>query len=152
MRVAIIRVVPARFQVVIDCADPERLATFWASALGYERQAPPEGFESWEAWLTAHGVPESEWNSANAVIDPTGVGPRLFFQRVPETKSGKNRLHLDLNVGGGPSAPIEQRRSRVDAEAERLVGLGARKVRAFDERGEYWVALVDPEGNEFDVQ
>ena len=66
-------------QVVIDCADPARLGEFWAVALGYERQAPPPGFASWPDFLTAQGVPESEWNSRNAVIDPDGRGPRLFF-------------------------------------------------------------------------
>ena len=65
-------------QVVIDCADPARLAEFWAAALGYVEQAPPEGFASWQDWLKARGVPEWEWNSANAVVDPDKRGPRIF--------------------------------------------------------------------------
>jgi len=139
-------------QIVIDCADPRRLAEFWAAALGYELQQPPEGFDSWEAFLTEQGVPQSEWNSRNAVVDPDGRGPRIFFQRVPELKTVKNRLHIDVNVGGPLGTPPEARRRRVDTEVERLVGLGATQVHAKEEMGEYWVLLLDPEGNEFDVQ
>jgi hypothetical protein len=140
------------FQVVFDCADPDRLGRFWAEALHYKQQDPPSGFSSWEAFLEAQGIPRSEWNSANAVVDPQGKGPRIYFQQVPEGKTVKNRVHLDLNVGGGSSVPVEQRKVRVEAEAERLTGLGARRVRAFDQRGEFWMAMLDPEGNEFDVQ
>lgn len=141
-----------KVQVVMDCHDPDSLAHFWADALGYELDAPPEGFSSWQDWLRAQGIPESEWNSASAIHDPAGVGPRVYFQRVPEKKVVKNRVHLDLNVGGGRSAPEEERRRRIDAEAERLAGLGARRLRSFNERGEYWVTLQDPQGNEFDLQ
>jgi hypothetical protein len=139
-------------QVVIDCADPARLAEFWAAALGYTGQEPPAGFATWQEFLSARGVPESEWNSANAVVDPDKRGPRLFFQRVPEPKTVKNRLHLDLNVGGGPDTDLELRRERVQAEVSRLVAAGATELRAAEERGEYWVVMADPEGNEFCVQ
>ena len=139
-------------QIVFDCGDPDTLAHFWADALYYKIQDPPPGFDSWEAFLKAQGVPESDWNSASAVVDPGGVGPRIYFQRVPEGKTVKNRVHLDLNVGGPRSGPHEERRRRVDAEVERLVHLGGRKARAFEERGEYCVNMLDPEGNEFDVQ
>ena len=139
-------------QVVIDCADPDKLATFWAAALHYKKQDPPAGFDSWEAWLTSQGIPESESNSASAVVDPQGLGPRIFFQRVPEGKVVKNRLHLDLNVGGGRSTPIEERRRLIDREVDRLVPLGASKQRGVEERGEYFVKMLDPEGNEFDLQ
>lgn len=139
-------------QVVFDCADPARLAQFWASALGYKLQDPPEGYSSWEEWLQAQGVPEDHWNSASAVVDPDGAGPRIYFQRVPEPKTVKNRVHLDVNAGGGHETPLEERRRRVDAEAERLIGIGATRVRSLEERGEYWVTMYDPEGNEFDVQ
>jgi Glyoxalase-like domain len=139
-------------QVVIDCADPARLAEFWAAALGYTRQAPPPGFASWQDFLKAQGVPESEWNAANAVVDPDQRGPRLFFQRVPEPKTVKNRVHLDLNVGGGRNAPLEARRERVNAEARRLEQLGASQLRATERRDEFWVVMHDPEGNEFCLQ
>ncbi len=139
-------------QVTFDSADPDRLATFWASALGYRKDDPPEGYESWEAFLKANGVPEEEWNSASAIIDPDGVGPRIYFQRVPEPKTVKNRLHLDVNVGGGRGTPADERTRRVYAEVDRLVGEGATKVRVHDDDGEFWVVMTDLEGNEFCLQ
>jgi len=139
-------------QVVIDCADPARLADFWAAALGYTLQDPPPGFATWPEFLAAEGVPESEWNSASAVVDPDGSGPRIFFQRVPEAKTGKNRVHMDLNISGGRGVALETRRERVNAEAQRLEQLGASRVRAMEQRGEYWIVMQDPEGNEFCVQ
>lgn len=138
-------------QVVIDCADPAKLADFWANALGYKIQDPPGGFDSWPAFLTSIGVPESEWNSASAVIDPDGKGPRIYFQRVPEPKTVKNRLHLDLNAGGR-DVPEEESRARVGAAVERFLSLGATKIREMELRGEYWIVMADPEGNEFCVQ
>ena len=128
-------------QVAIDCADPAALSRFWAEALGYVLQPPPDGHDSWESWLRAMGVPESEWNSASAVIDPDGAGPRVYFQRVPEGKAVKNRQHLDIRVRGG--------REAIPGEADRLVRLGATVVGPKDERGEHWVVMQDPEGNEF---
>jgi hypothetical protein len=131
-----------RVQVTFDCADPGRLAAFWASALGYVIQPPPEGFADWPAFLTSIGVPESLWDSRSACVDPEGAGPRLFFQKVPEPKSVKNRVHLDVNVG----------HDRVEAEVERLVGEGASVVRRVEEGPESWVVLADPEGNELCLQ
>ena len=139
-------------QMVIDCADPDRLAKFWAAALGYKLQDPPDGYATWEEFLRAMEIPEEDWNSASAVVDPEGKGPRVYFQRVPEGKVVKNRVHLDLNVGGERDQPMEKRKSNVDAEAERLVGEGAAKVRPMEQRGEYWVVMQDPEGNEFCLQ
>jgi hypothetical protein len=88
-------------QFTFDCADPAVMATFWAEALGYQLQAPPEGFESWEQALEAMGVPPERRNDASAAVDPEGVGPRLFFQRVPEGKQVKNRVHLDVRAAPG---------------------------------------------------
>jgi hypothetical protein len=136
-------------QVAIDCADPAALSRFWAEALGYVLQPPPEGHDSWESWLAAMGVPESEWNSASAVIDPDGKGPRIYFQRVPETKAGKNRLHLDLHVSPGPGTAPDERRRAIEPEVDRLVGLGASVGGPVEERGEFWIVMQDPEGNEF---
>lgn len=133
-------------QVAFDCHDPDRLATFWASALGYEKPEPPPGYDSWQIWAREQGLPE---NAASAVEDPDGVGSRLYFQHVPEGKTAKNRVHLDISVGGEPA---DEHRRLVDEEAERLVGLGAVKVRSVAEREEYFVNMLDPEGNEFDVQ
>jgi glyoxalase superfamily protein len=143
-----------QFQVVFDCADPDRMTKFWASALGYKEQDPPDGYASWEDFLRAVKVPQEKWNDAGAVVDPDGKGPRIYFQRVPEKKAVKNRVHLDLNVAGGGSKPLEERRKRIDAEADRLVAAGATVFRPghVNEMGEYWVVLQDVEGNEFCVQ
>lgn len=143
-----------RFQLVIDCADPESLALFWAAALGYEPEPPPDGFADWDAYWRDVGVPEDELGGGvEHIIDPDGRGPRIWFQVVPERKSIKNRLHLDIGVSGGRAVPIETRRERVDAEAARLAGLGAVLVGTLDSEGldHYAVAMRDPEGNEFDI-
>jgi hypothetical protein len=138
-------------QVVFDCADPDRMARFWAEALGYKLQDPPPGFASWEDWAREQGIPEERWNDVGAAVDPDGRGPRLYFQRVPEPKTVKNRVHLDLNISGGPGTPLDERRERVDAEVERLTGLGATRLRAAEELGQYWVVMQDIEGNELCV-
>jgi hypothetical protein len=138
-------------QIVFDCANPDKLAGFWAEALRYKKQDPPEGFGSWEDFLRAEGIPESQWDSASAIVDPDGTGPRIFFQQVPEKKSVKNRVHLDLNIGGGFGTPQGERRRRIDGEVDRILQVGARKGRTVEERGGYFVNMFDPEGNEFDV-
>jgi catechol 2,3-dioxygenase-like lactoylglutathione lyase family enzyme len=139
-------------QVTFDCHDPNALAHFWAEVLGYQLDPPPPGYETWEAWLTEQGIPESEWNSASAISDPEGHGPRIFLQRVPEPKERKNRVHLDVNVGGPRATPPDQRRANVDAAVERVIGLGSTKVRLVEERGERHYVMQDPEGNEFCLQ
>lgn len=136
-------------QVVVDCADPAALSQFWAQTLHYVIQPPPPGHDSWEEFLASRGVPEEQWNSRSAVVDPDGPGPRIFFQRVSEAKALKNRVHLDVQVGAG--LPPEQRRQRVAEEVERLGSLGASHVHDYFEMGEHWVVLQDPEGNEFCV-
>ena len=139
-------------QVVFDCADPPVVARFWADALGYQLQGPPQPTAAWQAWLAEHGIPEEHWDDASAIIDPDGNGPRIYFQRVPEPKAVKNRLHLDVNAGGPPGTPPSDRRARVDEAVERLATSGATFVAANTEHGEYCVTMLDPEGNEFDVQ
>jgi catechol 2,3-dioxygenase-like lactoylglutathione lyase family enzyme len=139
-------------QVTVDCADPDRLAHFWADLLGYRLDSPPDGYDSWEAWLTEHGVPENEWNSASAVSDPDRHGPRIFFQRVPERKQQKNRVHIDVNAGGPRGTPDDERRAKVDAAVERAVASGATRVRLVEERGERHFVMQDIEGNEFCLQ
>jgi len=137
-------------QVVFDAADPDRLARFWAAALHYVPQPPPQGYDSWPEFLARSGVPESQWGSASAVIDPAGAGPRLYFQRVPEPKTAKNRVHLDINISSR-AVPIDQRRPVVDAESERLLGAGATRLYVQEEGDQYTVTMADPEGNEFCV-
>ena len=140
-------------QIVYDCADPQRLSGFYAAALGYKLQDPPEGFATWEVFLASIGVPEEEWNDGSAVVDPEGKGPRIYFQKMDTPKPGKNRLHLDLNASGGREVPEEQRRKRIDMEVERILalGFGARKLSVSNDRNWYFVTTLDPEGNEFDV-
>ena len=120
-----------QFQVTFDCAEPERVARFWCEVLGYvvapnEEQGPP-----------------------SACVDPSGVGPRLFFQRVPEGKVVKNRLHLDVRVGTGLVG--DERLAALEAECARLVALGATRVRLLlaDEENESCLVMQDVEGNEF---
>ena len=141
-----------QLQVVIDCARPGALSEFWAAALGYKIQDPPAGYDTWEDFLRAQDVPESQFDSASAVVDPDGVGPRIYFQRVPEKKSIKNRVHLDLNVGGGRETPADERIARVRNEVQRLAGLGATALNEVEENGEFHTVMHDPEGNEFCVQ
>jgi len=140
-------------QIVYDCADPQRLSEFYAAALGYKLQDPPEGFATWEAFLASIGVPEDEWNDGSAVVDPEGKGPRIYFQKMDTPKPGKNRLHIDMNASGGRKVPLEERRRRIDAEVQRILGLGlgAMMVQSDAEGDSYFVTMLDPEGNEFDV-
>jgi hypothetical protein len=135
------------FQVTFDCAEPERVARFWCEVLGYVVPPPPEGFASW-ADFDASLPPESQ-GSAFACVDPAGVRPRLFFQRVPEGKVVKNRVHLDVRVGTGLVG--EERLAALEAECTRLVALGAVRVRLLpaDEEEESVIVMQDVEGNEF---
>ena len=134
-------------QVTFDCADPERVARFWCEVLGYEVPPPPEGFASWDEF--DRSLPSERQGSAFACSDPTGVGPRLFFQRVPEGKVVKNRVHLDVRVGTGLVG--EQRLAALESECARLVALGATRgtlLRA-DGFNESCQVMQDVEGNEF---
>jgi hypothetical protein len=144
------------FQVTFDCADASVLSAFWVEALGYKWMDPPEGFASWEEWLRAAGVPEEEWDPGerpyNKIVDPDGRRPTIWFQRVPEPKTVKNRLHIDIDASAGRSAPLDQRKRDVDAEADRLTGLGARRLKVFDEEDRYFIVMQDSEGNEFCVR
>ncbi|MEU2547399.1 VOC family protein [Streptomyces roseolus] len=153
---------PLHWKVVIDARDPHAQAAFWAAALGYVEEdhstlvakllavgaVPPE------ATLTVRpGTPEERlgWHDLAAVRHPddplseengAGLGRRILFQRVPEEKTVKNRLHLDVHAGPGTR----------DAQVERLVKLGAAVRRRVAEQGGSWVVMTDPEGNEFCVQ
>lgn len=138
------------FQVTFDCADPAALAAFWAEVLGYQVEPPPPGFDSWPAALEAFGVPEDQWNSRSALRPLEGDGPRVFFQQVPEGKSAKNRVHLDIRVAAGETG--DARMDLFEAEAARLEALGASRAYRVDpappmEHG--FISMLDPEGNEF---
>ena len=141
-----------QIQVTIDCADPGRQARFWADALGYRLEEPPDGFASWQDYWVSRGLPPEEVEDGyDSIVDPDGVRPRIWFQPVPEPKVAKNRVHLDLGVSGGRQVPLATRRRRVDAEAERLVAAGATRLRVLSEEAvdHYAVVMADPEGNEF---
>ena len=139
------------FQVTFDANDTGRLADFWAFALGYEPQPPPPGFDTWEDFARDRGIPEERWDALAAIVDPKGVGPRVLFQKVPERKSGKNRVHLDVNAGAGISDP-DERHLAVERRVRELLEAGASFGERFDEPTGYWVVMTDPEGNEFCVQ
>ena len=147
-----------QIQVTFDAHDPAALSTFWRDVLDYEIPGPPgvelpdgaDVFGAWHEFLAGIGVPEDQRNSRSAVEDPDGVGPRLFFQQVPEDKIVKNRVHLDVRAAPGQVG--EERMATLEAEAERLVALGATRVSRTDpappmENG--FIVMTDPEGNEF---
>jgi hypothetical protein len=136
-------------QVTIDCSDPARLAAFWASALDCVVQPPPGGFGTWEEALDAWGVPAEHRNDRSAVVDPAGAGPRIFFQRVPEPKTVKNRVHLD--VRGAPGLAGEARMTALEELAAALEAAGAQRLRRVEPGGldAGHLVMADPEGNEF---
>lgn len=136
-------------QITFDCSDPSALADFWSEALGFTKEAPPKGFDTWEDALTAWGVPEDQWNSRSAIVDPDRVGPRVFFQQVPEGKTVKNRLHLDIR--SAPGLKGDERMAALETEADRLGVLGATRLKRFepDAMDAGFIVMQDPEGNEF---
>ena len=142
------------YQLVIDCASPEPLVHFWAEALHYVVEPPPSDFDSWDDFYRSIGVPEDELGDGpDRISDPNGEGPPIWFQIVPEKKSIKNRIHIDVNASGGRGSSLDTRRTRVETEATRLVSLGARRLHTVEVEGldHYAVAMADPEGNEFDI-
>lgn len=147
-----------QIQVTFDAHDPSALSSFWRDALGYVFPGPPgvdlpEGADplaAWDAFLDRIGVPQAQRNTRAAIEDPDAQGPRLFFQQVPEGKVVKNRVHLDVRAA--PGLRGEERMAALEAECERLLSLGATRVRRVDpdlpmESG--FIVMTDPEGNEF---
>lgn len=117
-------------QVTIDCADPAALAEFWAEVLGSRIQQPPNGFDTWDAALAAMGIPPERRNDASALVDPDGSGPRIYFQRVPEGKAVKNRVHLDVRAAPGLTGDLTRLEPAPPLNGGHIV-------------------MADPEGNEF---
>ncbi|MFE2984778.1 VOC family protein [Streptomyces sp. NPDC059262] len=134
-----------QFQVTFDCAEPERVARFWCEVLGYVVSPPPKGFDTWDDFDRSR--PPEDQGSWFACSDPSGVGPRLFFQRVPEGKVVKNRVHLDVRVGTGLVG--EERLAALEAECARLVPLGAVRVQLLLDENDSCIVMRDIEGNEF---
>ncbi len=139
-----------KIQVVFDAAEPAKLAEFWGMALDYIVGPPPEGFVSWEEFAGSVGIPEEEFGDVASRIDPAGEGPRLYFQRVPEGKAAKNRVHLDVRVAGREIRG-EERKRLVSEKVERLVQAGASIAWANDTVRGNSIVMRDPEGNEFCV-
>jgi hypothetical protein len=136
-------------QVVMDCADPSRLAEFWAEALGYIVQPPPPGFASWEEFADNIGLPEDDRDRLAAVVDPEGAKPRVLFQKVPEPKTTKNRVHVDIDVSPGVPGGSDERKAQARTRAGQLTARGATLLREVDEPTGWCLVMADPEGNEF---
>lgn len=145
-------------QVTFDAHDPKALSTFWREVLGYVHPGPPgvevpagtDPLAVWDAFLERLGVPEDQRNTRSAIEDPDGAGPRVFFQQVPESKAGKNRVHLDVRAA--PGLRGEERMAALEAECARLVALGAARVRRYEPAPPMsggHIVMTDPEGNEF---
>lgn len=134
-----------RLQITFDAADPHALAEFWAELLGYDvednsafvDQLVAEGRMPASGRITRNG--RSEFVDAAAARDPRGEEPRLYFQKVPEPKTAKNRVHLDVRTPD----------DRKEAEVARLEALGASVLWTTDDRGPRTYTMRDPEGNEF---
>jgi glyoxalase superfamily protein len=135
-------------QVTFDAADPHRLAAWWADLLGY---AVEDNHEVVSGLLESGVVTDADvveidgrrfFADAAAATDPDGEGPRLLFQRVPEGKTAKNRVHLDVPLG----------QAHLDDEVRRLEGLGATFREFGSHPGHRWAVMQDPEGNEFCLQ
>jgi hypothetical protein len=136
------------FQVTIDCSAPHELADWWAEALGWQVEAQDESFI--RRMVQAGAASEEDtaqhrgalvWKAGAALNSPDAGRPRVLFQEVPEAKTVKNRVHLDVRVGA----------ERREAEVARLLGLGATELWRGSQGPYAWVTLADPEGNEFCV-
>lgn len=145
-------------QVTFDAHDPRALSLFWRDVLGYVHPAPPgvdlpdgaDPLDAWDEFLERIEVPEDQRNTRSAIEDPEGRGPRIFFQQVPESKVAKNRVHLDVRAA--PGLQGTERMAALEAECERLVALGATRVRLFEPgppMSAGFIVMTDPEGNEF---
>lgn len=138
-----------QFQIVIDAHDPVLVAEFWRTALGYEREPAPSGYDSWQEFAASNNIPREAWS--DSAVDPEGLRPRLFFQPVAEQKEVKNRLHIDINVAADGTS-LEERRLHVEAEINRLMDAGASVAARTETDAEHRAVMRDPEGNEFCVQ
>lgn len=133
------------FQVTVDSTAPHPLADWWAEALGWEREPTDEAFirrmveagHATEAETMRHDG-QLVWRAGAAINHPTGGAPRVLFQLVPEPKTVKNRVHLDVRVGA----------EAVDAEVARLTARGATVLHEGHQGPHRWVTIADPEGNE----
>src|SRR4051812_48484106 len=138
------RCVAQRVQVAIDCEDPDHLAAFWARVLGYELAPPPTGYSSWAEHNRAQAEERGEgWIK---IVDPTGSGPTLLFHRVPERKTVKNRVHLDVRAAVDGTGSRQQQVADFVAS---VIAWGGSKLRDVTDDAGYFAVMQDPEGNEF---
>jgi hypothetical protein len=133
--------------VTVDCASPTRLAAFWRDLLDYIDDPPPAGYRSWEEYDRVNAVPPETIAAGATIVDPRGIGPRVFFQRVPEPKLVKNRVHLDVAVATAP--PGTERITQIRQFARELVARGATWAAESGDPQDFFIVLRDPEGNEF---
>ena len=145
-------------QITFDARDPRTLSRFWRDVLGYVHPGPPgvslepgaDPLAAWDEFLEASGVPKERRNSASALEDPDGAGPRIFFQQVPEDKVAKNRVHLDVRTASELRG--EERMEALEAECARLLALGAARLARHEPEAPTsigFIVMADPEGNEF---
>ena len=145
-------------QVTTAAHDPRALSVFWKEVLGYVHPAPPgvelgpgeDPLRAWDEFLEANDVPLELRNSSSALEDPNGIGPRIFFQQVPEPKTAKNRMHLDVRTA--TELRGEERMAALEARCEELVALGGRRLARHEPEPPLsigFVVMADPEGNEF---
>ena len=136
--------------ISVDCGDAPRMAQFWCHALGYVEAPPPQGWSDWPSFLRDYDIPEEEWGDGASIRPASGDGPSISFLKVPEGKTVKNRIHLDLKVSGGRDVDQALRESRIRATEADLVARGATREREdlVDGRLDH-VVMRDPEGNEF---
>ncbi|MCO1655299.1 VOC family protein [Pseudonocardia humida] len=145
-------------QVTFDVHDPRALSSFWAEVLGYVHPGPPgvdlpagaDPLAAWDEFLARLGVPGDQRNTRSAIEDPDGHGPRVFFQQVPEDKVVKNRVHLDVRAA--PGLQGDERMAALEAECDRLVALGAKRLHRDEPAppmSQGFIVMADPEGNEF---
>jgi catechol 2,3-dioxygenase-like lactoylglutathione lyase family enzyme len=135
-----------RIDLTLDCANPTRLAEFWKLALGYEDEPPPAPFATREEWLQQFDLADDDEDDGAWLHDPTGAGPRLSLLQVPEPKTAKNRLHMDVRVAG--QGTPHERWARITEAVDQLTAAGATALREFSG---HHVVMADPEGNEFCV-
>jgi hypothetical protein len=137
----------ARIDLTFDCTDAQLLGAFWKTALGYIDEPPPAPFRTRDEWHASFNLPEDDSADDGAwLCDPDGAGPRLSITKVPEPKTAKNRLHIDVRVPGDGSP--DERWARIGTESERLVKAGGTVL---EEVAGHHIVMADPEGNEFCV-
>lgn len=145
-------------QITFDAHDPRALSVFWRDVLDYVHPGPPgvtltpgaDPLAAWDEFLERSGVPAEQRNSASALEDPDGSGPRIFFQQVPEGKVAKNRVHLDVRTAS--DLRDDERMAALEVECTRLVELGATRLARHEPEAPTsigFIVMADPEGNEF---